>query len=234
MSTRKKRKKQGKNIAHGPVLKNYSISAKTPGQKEYLKTINENEVTICLGEAGTGKTYLASSWGIVSLMQNKYEKLVISRPLVQSGADMGYLPGGINQKLQPYLEPIYDELEHYASRSDIYRLQNSGKIKVVPFGFMRGRNFHDSFIIVDEVQNCSESELKLLLTRLGMGSKMVLTGDTKQSDLAVKDRGAIEKYSKILENVDNVGICRLGTSDIVRNPTVEKILLAVEQYEKGE
>ena len=225
MSSKKKN-----NSSNGTHLKQNHLSAKTPNQKEYIKAVKDNQVVICSGPAGTGKTHIATSMAIMGLVREEYEKVIITRPMVQAGEDTGYLPGNIREKTAPYLRPIFDELLCYVSNSDIITLMNSDKIEICPLAYMRGRNFHHCFIVADECQNASEKQLMMLLTRIGKGSKIVMTGDATQSDLNHRSQGGFNECMSGLEGVDGVGILKLNTQDIVREPIVERIVTAMEKY----
>lgn len=206
------------------------MTGRSENQKEYIKTVQSNDIIFCIGPAGTGKTHIATALAIIGVLKKQYDKIIITRPLVQAGEDTGYLPGDINKKLAPYLRPIYDEMKLYINYSDIYRMLNADKIEVVPFAYMRGRNFHKAFIIADECQNATREQLTILLTRIGEDSKMVLTGDTTQSDLGRNKQGGFAQYLAILEELEGVGVVRLDKIDIVRNPVVERIIAAMEEY----
>jgi len=223
----KKRNSNSNNATH---LKRQHLSAKTANQKQYIQSVKENQVIICSGPAGTGKTHIATSMAIMGLVREEYEKVIITRPMVQAGEDTGYLPGNIKEKTAPYLRPIFDELLCYVSNTDIVTLINSGKIEICPLGYMRGRNFHHCFIVADECQNASEKQLIMLLTRTGKGSKIVLTGDDTQSDLNYRNQGGFSTCMRGLEGVEGVGIVKLNTEDIVREPIVERIVAAMEKY----
>lgn len=213
--------------------RNLSVIGKTYNQKQVIKLINANKVTFVHGPAGTGKTHIATALGVIGLIKGDYSRLIITRPLVQSGEDTGFLPGDIKKKLDPYMRPIYDELHQYVSYTELQTLFNSEKIEICPFAYMRGRNFHNCFIIADECQNASYSQIKMLLTRIGKESKMVLTGDSMQSDLPNHKRGGFEEYTRIMGNVPNVGVFSLDRSDIVREQVVEDMIKAMEEYEKA-
>jgi len=215
-------------------LKQHHLTAKTPNQKEYIQSIKENQVVICSGPAGTGKTHIATSMAIMGLIKEKYEKVIITRPMVQAGEDTGYLPGNIREKTAPYLRPIFDELLCYISNSDIATLMNSGQIEICPLAYMRGRNFHHCFIVADECQNASEKQLMMLLTRIGKGSKIVLTGDNSQSDLSYRTQGGLVSCKNGLLNVEGIGIVELNTQDIVREPIVARIVTAMQKYHSSD
>ena len=223
----KKKNNKSNDATH---LKQQHLSAKTPNQKEYIKSVKENQVVICSGPAGTGKTHIATSMAIMGLVREQYEKVIITRPLVQAGEDTGFLPGNIREKMSPYLRPIFDELLCYVSNSDIITMMNSGQIEICPLAYMRGRNFHHCFIVADECQNASEKQLMMLLTRIGKGSKIVMTGDASQSDLNYRNQGGFRACIDGLGGVDGVEIVNLGTEDIVREPIVERIVTAMEKY----
>ncbi len=212
-----------------------SVTGQNANQKLLIKTIEQNKVSIAHGPAGTGKTHIATAMAIISLLKGDVKRVIITRPLVQSGEDTGYLPGDIKKKLDPYMRPIYDELYEYISYSELQELFNADKIEICPFAYMRGRNFHNTFVVADECQNASFEQIKMLATRTGRNSKVVLTGDSKQSDLPSLKQGGFELYTKIMETgaVPNVGIVRLERGDIVREQVVEDMIKAIEDYEKN-
>jgi phosphate starvation-inducible PhoH-like protein len=207
------------------------LRPRTNNQKEYIRNMAENSITFCQGVAGSGKTHLAVGMALSYLLDNKVKKIIITRPVVESGEKIGYLPGTAEEKLHPYLLPLLDEIDHFISPALYNSLKVNNKIEVVPLGLMRGRNFHDSFIVADECQNASYDQLKMLLTRLGIGSKMVLTGDVSQSDLTKHLRGGFISMIKALENTNGIGISYLDNSDILRNPIIADILQRLDAYE---
>jgi phosphate starvation-inducible PhoH-like protein len=216
----------------GHIYRN-RLKPRSDNQKEYIRTIAENTVTFCQGSAGTGKTHIAVGMGIEYLIEEKVKKIIITRPVVESGEKIGYLPGTAEEKLHPYLLPILDEVCHFIPMSQYASLKLNNRIEIVPLGLMRGRNFHDCFIIADECQNASYDQLKMLLTRTGLNSKMVLTGDITQSDLQKHMRGGFLELIHALEGIEGIGISLLDNSDIVRNPIIAKILYRLENLENG-
>lgn len=207
------------------------LKPKTPNQKEYIRSIAENVITFCQGIAGSGKTHIAIGMGLEYLSDEKVSKIVITRPVLEAGEKLGFLPGTAEEKLHPYLLPIIDEINHFIGMADYARLKNEHKIEIVPLALMRGRNFHDSFIIADECQNASYDQLKMLLTRIGQESKMVLTGDIAQSDLHRHLQGGFITMFEALEGVNGIGFTKLEFQDIVRNPIIADILARLEKYE---
>jgi phosphate starvation-inducible PhoH-like protein len=216
----------------GHIYRNH-IKPKSDNQKQYVRTISENIITFCQGSAGTGKTHIAVGMAIEYLLGQKIEKIIITRPVVESGERLGYLPGTAEEKLHPYLLPILDEICHFIPLSQYASLKLNNKIEIVPLGLMRGRNFHNSFIVADECQNASYEQLKMLLTRTGLNSKMVLTGDITQSDLHKNMRGGFLELINVLSGLEKIGIATLDHSDIVRNPIIGNILYHLENYENG-
>lgn len=204
------------------------LKPRTTNQNNYIQTINNNVITLCRGVAGSGKTHISVGVAIEYLLSNKVNKIVITRPIVESGERIGFLPGTAEEKIHPYLLPIIDEISHFIPISYYANLKLNNKIEVVPLALMRGRSFHNSFIIADECQNASYDQLKMLLTRIGFDSKMVITGDTKQSDLAKHAQGGFEEIISRLSSTENIGVCSLIGSDIVRNPIIAKIIDLLE------
>ena len=207
------------------------LKPKTQNQHEFIRTIAENVITFCQGVAGSGKTHIAVGMAIEYLLDNKVNKIVITRPVVESGEKIGFLPGTAEEKLHPYLLPILDEIAHFIPMSQYASLKTNHKIEIVPLGLMRGRNFHNCFIVADECQNASYDQLKMLLTRIGNDSKMVLTGDISQSDLQKYLRGGFMELISALDTVEGIGISKLNNSDIIRNPIIGKILARLDYLE---
>jgi phosphate starvation-inducible PhoH-like protein len=192
-------------------------------QKRYVKTILANDITLCHGPAGTGKTHIAVGMAVSALRQNLIERIVLCRPAVDSGTSIGYLPGTMEEKIGPYLVPLYDELAYYVEIKTIKAWQEHGVLEIVPLSLMRGRTFNNSFVILDEAQNATFSEIRMFLTRIGMNSKMILVGDLFQTDLPVHARGAFKDAIESLEGIEGVGICSLSAEDIVRHRLIAQI-----------
>ena len=210
------------------------LKPRTENQKEYIRTVAENTITFCQGLAGSGKTHIAIGIALEYLFDEKVKKIIITRPVLEAGEKIGYLPGSAEEKLHPYLLPILDEINHFISQAQYASLRLNNKVEVVPLGLMRGRNFHNSFIVADECQNASYQQLKMLLTRTGQNSKMILTGDVKQSDLSRNLQGGFSDLIGALDGIEGIGMCQLHASDIVRNPIIAKILGRLDSYEDRE
>jgi phosphate starvation-inducible protein PhoH and related proteins len=210
------------------------LKPKTKNQHDYIRNISEHDITFCQGVAGSGKTHIAMGVALEYLLDGKVDRIIITRPVVESGERIGYLPGTAEEKLHPYLLPILDEINYFITMTQYASLKINNKIEIVPLGLMRGRNFHKCFIVADECQNASYDQLKMLLTRLGNESKMVLTGDVSQSDLHYNIRGGFNSMMLALSDLDGVAISHLDFSDIVRNPIISSILKCLEHYESQE
>lgn len=210
------------------------LRPRTENQKEYIRTAAENTITFCQGLAGSGKTHIAIGMALEYLFDDKVKKIIITRPVLEAGEKIGYLPGSAEEKLHPYLLPILDEINHFINQAQYASLRLNNKIEVVPLGLMRGRNFHNSFIVADECQNASYQQLKMLITRTGQNSKMILTGDVGQSDLNRNLQGGFSDLIDALGGLSGVGTCRLEASDIVRNPIIAQILGRLDSYEGRE
>ena len=209
-----------------------SLKPRTENQKDYIRTVAENTITFCQGPAGSGKTHIAIGMALEYLFDNKIKKIIITRPVLEAGEKIGYLPGTAEEKLHPYLLPILDEIHHFITPAQYASLRLNNKVEVVPLGLMRGRNFHHAFIVADECQNASYEQLQMLLTRIGQESKMVLTGDAGQSDLSRHLQGGFTDIIMALDNLEGIGISQLQALDIIRNPIIAKILGRLSTYEK--
>jgi len=208
------------------------LKPRTKNQNLYIRTIAENSITFCQGVAGSGKTHIAIGMALEYLLTDKVKKIVITRPVVEAGEKLGYLPGTAEEKLHPYLLPILDEVNHFIPMYDYTKLKLTNRLEIVPLGLMRGRSFHDTFIVADECQNASYDQLKMLLTRIGMNSKMVLTGDIAQSDLNKYLRGGFMNIIDALNNLDSIGFSKLEAEDIIRNPIIGSIIKRLDIYEQ--
>ena len=211
-----------------------TIRAKTLGQKQYVDAIASNTVTFGIGPAGTGKTYLAVAKAVQALQGKEVNRIVLTRPAVEAGERLGFLPGTLIEKIDPYLRPLYDALHDMIDPDSIPRLMTSGTIEVAPLAYMRGRTLNDAFIILDEAQNTTPEQMKMFLTRLGFGSTMVVTGDVTQVDLPGGQSSGLRIVEKILTGLDDVAFCRLGAQDVVRHKLVGKIVEAYGRYDESE
>ncbi len=214
------------------------IKCKTVGQKEYVDSIRKNTVVFGVGPAGTGKTYLAVCMAVSAFKAKQVEKIILTRPAVEAGEKLGFLPGDLQEKVDPYLRPLYDALQEMLGLETYGKLMERGVIEVAPLAYMRGRTLSGAFIILDEAQNTTREQMKMFLTRMGEGSKVVVTGDVTQIDLDGKQSGLLHA-THILQGVDGVGICQLTAKDVVRHPMVMRIIRAYEkdaetQKEKNE
>ena len=196
------------------------LKPRSVNQKDYIRTVAENTVSFCQGVPGSGKTHIAVGMALEYLLDFKVKKIVITRPVVEAGEKLGFLPGTAEEKLHPYLLPLFDEIDYFLKPQHFHKLKSSRQIEIVPLGLMRGRSFHEAFIVADECQNASYEQLKMLLTRIGIDSKMVLTGDLEQSDLQENRRNGFYDIIQRLQGVHNIGFSHLEVSDIVRNPII--------------
>lgn len=208
------------------------IRAKTFRQRQYIKTVLTHDLTFCIGPAGTGKTFLAVVLAAQALLDNQYERLILTRPAVEAGEKLGFLPGDLQQKINPYLRPLYDALYELIDAEKVPNLMERGIIEVAPLAYMRGRTLSNAFVIVDEAQNTTPAQMKMVLTRLGSRSRMVVTGDLTQTDLPAYQQSGLAVAQRILRSVEGIGFCEFTTKDVVRNPLVQRIVAAYEQHEK--
>ena len=207
------------------------IKPKTIGQREYIKSVLDNTITIGVGPAGTGKTYLAVAAAVQAFRDKQVNRIILTRPAVEAGERLGFLPGDLQSKVDPYLRPLYDALFDMLGAETYQKYLERGNIEVAPLAYMRGRTLDDSFIILDEAQNTSREQMKMFLTRLGFGSKIVVTGDTTQIDLPDGKSSGLKEAMRVLKNVEGVGICELTNADVVRHVMVQRIVEAYERYE---
>ena len=208
------------------------VKCKTIGQKNYMRAIEENTVVFAIGPAGTGKTYLAMAKAIVALKNKEISRIILTRPAVEAGEKLGFLPGDLQDKVDPYLRPLYDALYDVLGRDASLRLKEKEAIEVVPLAYMRGRTLDNSFIILDEAQNTTREQMKMFLTRMGFGSKVVVTGDVTQIDLPRGKKSGLVEASKVLKDVADIDFCYLKDTDVVRHELVKKIINAYDRYYK--
>ena len=207
------------------------IRAKTFRQRQYIKAVLTHDLTFCIGPAGTGKTFLAVVLAAQALLADQYERLILTRPAVEAGEKLGFLPGDLQQKVNPYLRPLYDALHELIDPEKMPSLMERGVIEVAPLAYMRGRTLTNAFVIVDEAQNTTPAQMKMVLTRLGYRSRMVVTGDLTQTDLPAYQQSGLAVAQKILRSVEGIAFCELTTKDVVRNALVQRIVAAYEQHE---
>lgn len=207
------------------------IKPKTIGQKRYVDSILKNTVTIGVGPAGTGKTYLAVAAAVAAFRERKINRIILTRPAVEAGERLGFLPGDLQSKVDPYLRPLYDALFDMLGAETYQKYLERGNIEVAPLAYMRGRTLDDSFIILDEAQNTSCEQMKMFLTRMGFGSKMVVTGDATQIDLPADKMSGLKQAVRVLRDVEGIGICELNEQDVVRHVMVQRIIRAYQDYE---
>ena len=209
------------------------IKPKTIGQKDYIKTIQQKPVTIGVGPAGTGKTYLAVAAAVAAFREKEVSRIILTRPAVEAGERLGFLPGDLQSKVDPYLRPLYDALFDMLGPETYGKYLERGNIEVAPLAYMRGRTLDDSFIILDEAQNTTREQMKMFLTRLGFGSKIVITGDITQIDLPGDKVSGLKEAIRVLDGVEDIQICRLTPADVVRHVLVQRIVAAYDKYEKS-
>jgi phosphate starvation-inducible protein PhoH and related proteins len=209
----------------------YDIRAKTFRQRHYIQAVRTHDLTFCIGPAGTGKTFLAAVLGVQALLNNEFERLILTRPAVEAGEKLGFLPGDLQQKIDPYLRPLYDALYEFIDPEKIPGLMERGVIEVAPIAYMRGRTLNNAFVILDEAQNTTPAQMKMIVTRLGFRSRMVVTGDVTQTDLPQNQTSGLAIAQKVLHSVEGIAFCNLTKADVVRHPLVQRIVAAYEQHE---
>ena len=210
------------------------VKPKTIGQKEYVDAIRKNMVTFGIGPAGTGKTYLAIAMAVTAFKNEDVSRIILTRPAIEAGEKLGFLPGDLQSKIDPYLRPLYDALYQIMGAESFQRNMEKGLIEVAPLAYMRGRTLDNAFIILDEAQNTTQPQMKMFLTRIGFGSKVIITGDASQKDLPEGVRSGLDVAVKILKGVEGISFCNLTSKDVVRHPLVQRIVEAYEKYEKKE
>lgn len=208
------------------------VKPKTLGQKKYIETIRKNTITLGVGPAGTGKTYLAVAMAVTAFRAKEINRIILTRPAVEAGEKLGFLPGDLQSKVDPYLRPLYDALFDMLGAENFQKHQERGDIEVAPLAYMRGRTLDDSFIILDEAQNTTTEQMKMFLTRLGFNSKMVVTGDITQIDLPDGKRSGLKEAIKVLKNIEDIGVVRFNEKDVVRHRLVQDIIKAYEKQEE--
>lgn len=218
----------------GYTIQGKPIKAKTHGQQKYVKAIRDNMMVFGIGPAGTGKTYLAMAMAIQAFKNNEVSKIILTRPAIEAGENLGFLPGDLQSKIDPYLRPLYDALYQIMGADSFIKNSEKGLIEVAPLAYMRGRTLDNAFIILDEAQNTTPAQMKMFLTRIGFGSKVVITGDLSQKDLPFSTESGLEQASFVLKQVDEIGFCYLTNKDVVRHPLVQKIVHAYEKFEAKE
>ena len=214
------------------TLQGKPIKPKTLGQKKYVDAIREKMITFGLGPAGTGKTYLAMAMAITAFKRNEVGRIILTRPAIEAGEKLGFLPGDLQSKIDPYLRPLYDALYQIMGAESFIRNSEKGLIEVAPLAYMRGRTLDNAFIILDEAQNTTPAQMKMFLTRIGFGSKVVITGDSTQKDLPAGQTSGLDVAVNVVKNLDDISICRLTSRDVVRHPLVQRIVKAYEEYEQ--
>ena len=208
------------------------VKPKTLGQKDYVDAIRNKMIVFGMGPAGTGKTYLAMAMAITAFKNEEVSRIILTRPAIEAGEKLGFLPGDLQSKVDPYLRPLYDALYQIMGAESFQKNMEKGLIEVAPLAYMRGRTLDNAFIILDEAQNTTPAQMKMFLTRIGFGSKAVITGDAPQKDLAPGSKSGLDVALRVLKNIDEIGICKLTSNDVVRHPLVQKIVQAYDDFEK--
>ncbi len=208
------------------------IKPKTLGQKKYIDAIRNKMIVFGIGPAGTGKTYLAMAMAITAFQREEVSRIILTRPAIEAGEKLGFLPGDLQSKVDPYLRPLYDALYQIMGTENFIKNMEKGLIEVAPLAYMRGRTLDNAFIILDEAQNTTPAQMKMFLTRIGFGSKVIITGDATQKDLAPDTRSGLDVATSVLKDIDDIAFCNLTSADVVRHPLVQKIVKAYDDYEK--
>lgn len=219
-------------LVYGP--KGLAIKPKTPNQHKLVKAIQENDLVFALGPAGTGKTYISVAMAVRALKNKEIKKIIVTRPAVEAGENLGFLPGDLKEKIDPYLRPIYDALDDMIPPEKLKFYQENRVIEIAPLAYMRGRTLHHAYILLDEAQNTTPMQIKMFLTRMGPMSKVIVTGDTTQIDLPKKQKSGLSEAVNVLKNVKGIGFVELDASDVVRHKLVKEIIKAYDQYEQGQ
>ena len=214
------------------TLQGKPIKPQTLGQKKYVDAIREKMITFGLGPAGTGKTYLAMAMAITAFKHNEVGRIILTRPAIEAGEKLGFLPGDLQSKIDPYLRPLYDALYQIMGAESFIKNSEKGLIEVAPLAYMRGRTLDNAFIILDEAQKTTPAQMKMFLTRIGFGSKVVITGDSTQKDLPAGQTSGLDVAVSVVKNLEDISICRLTSRDVVRHPLVQRIVKAYEEYEQ--
>ena len=210
------------------------VKPKTLGQKQYVDSIRKNMLVFGLGPAGTGKTYLAMAMAITAFKNQEVERIILTRPAIEAGEKLGFLPGDLQSKVDPYLRPLYDALYQIMGAESFMKNMEKGLIEVAPLAYMRGRTLDNAYIILDEAQNTTPAQMKMFLTRIGFGSKVIITGDASQKDLAPSSVSGLDIAVRVLKGIDDIAFCNMTSKDVVRHPLVQKIVKAYEVYEVKE
>ncbi len=213
------------------TIQGKAVKPKTLGQKRYVDEINRKMIVFGVGPAGTGKTYLAMAAAITAFKNNEVHRIIMTRPAIEAGEKLGFLPGDLQSKVDPYLRPLYDALYEIMGADTFLKNMEKGLIEVAPLAYMRGRTLDNAFIVLDEAQNTTPAQMKMFLTRIGFGSKAIITGDLTQKDLPFESKSGLEEALKVLGKIDDIGICELTNKDVVRHPLVQKIVTAYDEYE---
>ncbi len=207
------------------------VKAKTVGQKQYLNAIDKNMIVFGVGPAGTGKTYLAMAKAITAFKNNEINRIILTRPAIEAGEKLGFLPGDLQSKVDPYLRPLYDALYEIMGADSFLKNMEKGLIEVAPLAYMRGRTLDNAFILLDEAQNTTPAQMKMFLTRIGFGSKAIITGDLSQKDIPKDAASGLDVALRVLKNVEDISVCHLTSQDVVRHPLVQRIVKAYDDYE---